>query len=65
MTGTYTSETDLVDSISATLAPATIVEADVGQLHEHDVAEAVLGEVGDADRGPTLPSTRTHSCSRL
>ncbi len=27
------------------------VEADIGKLHEHDVAQAVLGEIGDADAG--------------
>ena len=44
------SDTDFVDSISVMLAPAIDVGADVGELHEHDVAQAVLREVGDPDR---------------
>ena len=35
--------------------PAIDLGADIGQLHEHDVAEAVLREVGDADRRRVSP----------
>ena len=43
------SDTDLVDSTSLKLVPGVDRGADVGQLHEHDVAERVLRVVGDAD----------------
>ena len=43
------SDTDLVDSTSLIAPPASTVAPDLGQLDEHDVAERVLGVVGDAD----------------
>ena len=46
------SETDLVDSTSATESPALTDGADVGEVDEDDVAEGVLGVVGDADPDP-------------
>ena len=51
------SETDFVLSTSPNVSPAATDAPTVGDLDEHDVAERVLGVVGDPDPDDRLPST--------
>ena len=57
------SETDLVLSTSPSVAPLDDRVADRRELHEDDVAERVLGVVGDADAHPAAVPSPTHSWS--